>query len=162
MAAMFGWLSDARTSASRWKRLTRSASRENSSGRILIATPRFSFKSRARYTSPIPPLPSKAVISYEPSCCPIAIAIEWADYSQTITNSEMIQVVSKMIENNHLALTCPTFNPRQTLAHQKKTPRVASRRKVGWWRKSSADRFYRHCPKYTVSRKGQEIGGRRI
>src|SRR5262245_35189236 len=48
MAAMLGWLSDARTSASRWKRLTRSASRKNSSGRILMATSRFSFKSRAR------------------------------------------------------------------------------------------------------------------
>ena len=53
LAAMFGWLSEARTSASRWNRLTRTGSRENSSGRILIATSRFSFVC-ARYTSPFP------------------------------------------------------------------------------------------------------------
>src|SRR5262245_12920971 len=36
-----------------------------------MATSRLSLLSRARYTSPIPPLPSKAVISYDPSCWPI-------------------------------------------------------------------------------------------
>src|SRR5262249_41564577 len=45
--------------------------RENSSGKILIATSRFSFVSRARYTSPMPPLPRRAVISWEPSCAPM-------------------------------------------------------------------------------------------
>src|SRR5215467_3493528 len=77
MPAILGWLNDARTSASRWNRLTRSASRENSSGRILIATSRFSFVSRARYTSPIPPLPSKAVISCDPSWSPIWMVMNW-------------------------------------------------------------------------------------
>src|SRR5262249_51682672 len=67
---MFGWFSDASASASRRKRLTRSASRENSSGKIFIATSRFNFVSRARYTSPIPPLPRRAVISSEPSRVP--------------------------------------------------------------------------------------------
>src|SRR5262244_242898 len=67
---MFGWFSDASTSASRRKRVTRSASRENSSGRILIATSRLSLVSRARYTSPIPPFPRRAVISSEPSRVP--------------------------------------------------------------------------------------------
>src|SRR5262249_11369144 len=51
---------------------------ENSSGKILIATSRFNFASRPRYTSPIPPLPSNAVISYEPSCCPMVIAMKVA------------------------------------------------------------------------------------
>ena len=36
-----------------------------------MATSRFNFVSRARYTSPIPPLPNSAVISYDPSCVPI-------------------------------------------------------------------------------------------
>src|SRR5262249_47651346 len=35
-----------------------------------MATSRFSFVSRARYTSPIPPLPRRAVISSEPSRVP--------------------------------------------------------------------------------------------
>src|SRR5262245_9754414 len=73
MPAMRESLSRARTCASRWNRVTRSGSRENSSGRILIATSRFSFVSVARYTSPMPPLPSKAVISYEPSGVPIVM-----------------------------------------------------------------------------------------
>ena len=30
----------------------------------------------------MPPLPNNAVISFGPSCCPIVIGIEWADYSQ--------------------------------------------------------------------------------
>jgi hypothetical protein len=33
-AMMLGWLSEARTSASRWNRATRSPSRENSSGSL--------------------------------------------------------------------------------------------------------------------------------
>src|SRR5215831_16838394 len=84
MAPMFGWLSEARTSASRWKRLTRDGSRENSSGRNLIATSRLSLVSRARYTSPIPPLPRRAVISSEPSRVPtstdIGLSIERQKY----------------------------------------------------------------------------------
>src|SRR6516162_1901781 len=60
--------------------MTRSASRENSSGRILIATSRFSFESRARYTSPIPPTPRRAMISCEPRTVPIGIGIIGADY----------------------------------------------------------------------------------
>ena len=43
---MFGWFSDASTSASRWKRASRSASAASDGGRILIATWRFSFVSR--------------------------------------------------------------------------------------------------------------------
>src|SRR5215831_242557 len=84
MAPMFGWLSEARTSASRWNRLARSLSSENSSGRILIATSRLSLVSRARYTSPIPPLPRRAVISNEPSRVPtstdIGLSVETQNY----------------------------------------------------------------------------------
>ena len=39
------------------KRASRSESSANASGRILRATSRFSFVSRARYTSPMPPAP---------------------------------------------------------------------------------------------------------
>src|SRR4051812_36615035 len=35
-----------------------------------MATSRLSFVSRARYTSPIPPLPSRERISYVPTCVP--------------------------------------------------------------------------------------------
>ena len=49
---MFGWLSDARTCASRLNRARRSGSLTKASGRILRATARFSFVSRARQTSP--------------------------------------------------------------------------------------------------------------
>ncbi len=48
MWAMFGWLREARTCASRWNRASRSTSCANASGRILIATSRESFVSRAR------------------------------------------------------------------------------------------------------------------
>ena len=41
------------------KRASRSGSAANGSGRTLIATSRFSFVSRARYTSPIPPSPMR-------------------------------------------------------------------------------------------------------
>jgi hypothetical protein len=32
------------------------------------------------------------VISYEPSCCPIAIAIKCRDYNQTVQTSEGIEI----------------------------------------------------------------------
>src|SRR5262245_66596078 len=67
---MLGWFSAASVRASRWNRAVRSASRANTSGRILIATSRPSRLSRARYTSPIPPAPREAVISYEPNRVP--------------------------------------------------------------------------------------------
>ena len=70
MAAMLGWLREARTWASRLKRASRSGSPATLAGRTLIATSRLSFVSRARYTSPIPPAPSGARISYGPRCTP--------------------------------------------------------------------------------------------
>ena len=70
MAAMFGWLSEATTCASRWKRATRSGSLVNRSGRILSATSRCSLASRARYTSPMPPAPRLPITSYDPSRAP--------------------------------------------------------------------------------------------
>src|SRR5215471_20096820 len=71
---MCGWLSDARTWASRLKRERRSVSRVNASGRTLIATSRLSRVSCARYTSPMPPAPIRAVISCEPTRVPIVSA----------------------------------------------------------------------------------------
>ena len=47
MAAMLGWFSEARTSASRWNLARRSGSAENASGRIFSATWRLSFVSVA-------------------------------------------------------------------------------------------------------------------
>src|SRR5215472_2895667 len=51
------------------------------SGSTLIATSRFRLLSLARYTSPIPPAPSGATISYESSRVPTASDIGGADYT---------------------------------------------------------------------------------
>src|SRR5207344_1201651 len=75
MIAMLGWFSEARVLASRWKRASRSASCANASGRILIATSRSSFVSRARYTWPIPPSPISAATSYGPRRVPGTMVI---------------------------------------------------------------------------------------
>ena len=70
IAAMCGWFSDASTSASRWKRASRSGSVASDVGRILTATWRLSRVSVARYTSPMPPAPSGETISYGPRRVP--------------------------------------------------------------------------------------------
>src|SRR5882672_4579470 len=64
MPAMFVWLSDANTLASRSNRESRSASAENTSGRTLMATSRPSTVSLARHTSPIPPWPILSASRY--------------------------------------------------------------------------------------------------
>src|SRR6266850_7113400 len=63
------------------KRATRSASVANSGGRSFNATSRPSLVSRARYTSPMPPAPSGATISYGPSFVPEVRAIRARNYS---------------------------------------------------------------------------------
>src|SRR5262249_49363770 len=75
---MLGWFSDASSFASRSNRASRSTSFANSSGRTLMATSRSSLRSRARHTSPIPPLPSREVTSYDPRVFPISRRIEVA------------------------------------------------------------------------------------
>ena len=70
MAPMCGWLRAARILASRSKRTRRSVSLVKMSGRSLMATSRSSWRSRARYTSPIPPLPSRSTIVYGPNLSP--------------------------------------------------------------------------------------------
>jgi tannase/feruloyl esterase len=72
ICAMCGWFSEASTFASRSKRVSRSASQANASGRTLIAALRSSLVSRALYTSPIPPAPSGATTSYGPRRVPVA------------------------------------------------------------------------------------------
>src|SRR6267154_465277 len=67
--------------ASRSKRCLHIGSEENCGGRILMATVRSSRASRARYTSPIPPAPSGAMISYGPSFVPAASVIGGGDYN---------------------------------------------------------------------------------
>ena len=61
--------------ASRSKRARRSGSLANESERILIATARSSFVSRAPYTSPIPPAPTIEITSYGPILVPGASLI---------------------------------------------------------------------------------------
>src|SRR5262250_2907907 len=56
--------------ASRSKRRFRTGSVENCAGRILMATLRSNRVSLARYTSPIPPAPRAATISYGPNFAP--------------------------------------------------------------------------------------------
>src|SRR5262249_5789177 len=62
-------------------RARRSASWATASGRILIATSRDSLVSRARYTSPMPPAPSGAVISYAPRREPAVSVMKRDDYT---------------------------------------------------------------------------------
>ena len=70
MCAMFGWFSAASTSASRWNRASRSASRATDPSSTLMATWRFRLVSVARYTSPMPPTPRGDRISYGPRRVP--------------------------------------------------------------------------------------------
>src|SRR4029450_10856017 len=67
---MLGWLRAAAARASCSKRRRRSGSALNASGRTLMATSRSSRGSRARYTSPIPPLRRGPTTSYGPSRVP--------------------------------------------------------------------------------------------
>ena len=67
---MFGWFNAAWSSASCRKRVTRCGSVATASGSTLIATWRFRLVSLARYTSPMPPAPICAVISYTPRRVP--------------------------------------------------------------------------------------------
>src|ERR1019366_3642130 len=69
---MFGWLTAASDFASRSKRVMLSLFSKNSSGRTFSATSLPSFVSFARYTSPMPPAPSGARISYGPRRAPAA------------------------------------------------------------------------------------------
>src|SRR3974390_249850 len=78
---MLGWFSAAAAWASNSKRCRRSGSRDQYSGRTLIATSRFRATSRARYTSPIPPAPSGATISNASSRVPAASGICGEDYT---------------------------------------------------------------------------------
>lgn len=78
---MFGWLSAAAARASCVKRCRRSPSAEKDDGRTLIATSRPKRGSRARYTSPIPPAPSGAGISYGSSFVPEVSAMRAPHYS---------------------------------------------------------------------------------
>src|SRR6202790_1315592 len=71
---MLGWFREASTWASRRKRINRLGSCAKFGDRTLIATSRLRFLSRARYTSPIPPAPTGARISYEPSTAPVSSA----------------------------------------------------------------------------------------
>src|SRR6476660_673339 len=80
MAAMFGWLSAANVWASRVNRASLSWSRATASGRIFSATFRCSRRSRARYTSPIPPAPSRSTTSYGPTCWPGERPMSDGDY----------------------------------------------------------------------------------
>src|SRR5437773_7876144 len=69
---MFGCESWEIVFASRSKRIFNCPFFAKSAGRILMATARSSRVSRARYTSPIPPAPMGATISYGPRRLPEA------------------------------------------------------------------------------------------
>src|SRR2546427_10339185 len=80
---MCGWFSAATARASRSNRASASGSEATCPGSTLIATSRPSRVSRARYTSPIPPAPSGARISYGPRWVPAArvIDLDYGDLS---------------------------------------------------------------------------------
>src|SRR5262245_38471816 len=95
---MCGWLSEASTCASRLKRASRSGSLANASGRTLMATSRFRRASRARYTSPIPPAPISAVISYAPRRVPgvrLMGYVRRVDYTEGRVRHDESEVLSQ-------------------------------------------------------------------
>jgi hypothetical protein len=63
MVTMFGWSNRATVRASRAKRATASASEVNCGRMTLIAASRWSARSRARYTTAVPPRPISRTIS---------------------------------------------------------------------------------------------------
>src|SRR5689334_1670321 len=73
---MFGWFSAEAARASDSKRRRRSASWAIAAGSTLSATSRRSRSSRARYTSPIPPVPRRERTSNWPSLVPASSGIE--------------------------------------------------------------------------------------
>src|SRR5262245_32941749 len=78
---MCGWVSLDMARDSRSNRCFESELLERCEERILMATVRSSRVSRARYTSPIPPSPSGATISYGPSRVPGSNAMQTAHSS---------------------------------------------------------------------------------
>src|SRR6185437_13011016 len=70
MASRLGWFSAAIVRASCFSRCSSPGSADPAALRTLIATSRPSLGSRARNTSPMPPAPSSATISYSPSRLP--------------------------------------------------------------------------------------------
>src|SRR6266508_5370155 len=80
---MFGWFKAAAALASCTNRCMRWRSLANSSGKTLRAMVRSSCISWTRYTSPIPPAPSCARISYRPSRVPVARVIVLPDHLRT-------------------------------------------------------------------------------
>src|ERR1035438_7103660 len=75
MLTILGWFRDEADFASRIKRSARLALGAESLRKTLMATTRFRRLSRALYTSPMPPTPSGARISYGPSFVPEVSAI---------------------------------------------------------------------------------------
>src|SRR5215475_12215604 len=69
-------------------------SRAKFSGKLLMATSRFSLLSFARYTSPIAPAPMRAVITYDPSDEPTEIAIHPRSdntYAKEVSTGQAVQ-----------------------------------------------------------------------
>src|SRR5215469_8704313 len=104
---MLGWFRQEMAFASRSNRCLCAGS-EESCDRILIATVRSSRVSRARYTSPMPPAPSVAVISKGPSCLPGASRIGGRNYSP-------IEPVRYGKESRILYLTQENWSTREQL-----------------------------------------------
>src|SRR5881396_609285 len=125
---MWGWLSDEIAFASRSKRMRSFASWANSAGKILMATLRSSRVSRARYTSPIPPAPMGATISYGPSRLPEARftgAGQEYNVSASVpagTTLKRLQIVEKA--GDHVELRCrrhflrPDADETRTIARE--------------------------------------------
>src|SRR5215813_7027940 len=90
-----------------------------------MATSRLSLVSRARYTSPIPPLPRRAVISSEPSRVPTSndtgISVEMQIAFGIMTRSDK---VSKLKEASIQVWTKTVFMRLQGAVHMLGKPRT--------------------------------------
>src|SRR5215472_1439599 len=129
MAAMLGSFRAASILASRRKRPRRSGWFTNSAGRILRAISRSSLRSCARYTSPMPPAPRKATISYAPNFAPLFRA--WF----VKVGSRFIRPNAELLAQRIYSLkNCREFTEwPKTRNHQKPAPTLDQNAFTGQW-----------------------------
>ena len=116
---MFGWLRLASTRASRSKRWRRFGLSATCRGNTLMATVRPSRVSVARYTSPIPPVPIDATISYGPR--------RWPGASRHKDRSDSVSVTVSACDTRKMSVYGPTrmVSPgSSTAGADRRTPRT--------------------------------------
>src|SRR5689334_16965248 len=128
---MFGCDSAAIAFASRSKRASASGCSANAAGSTFKAISRSRRRSRARYTSPMPPAPIEERISYAPMRCPAANRMTAArDYNARV-NRRAFVTSSGMAALGFGLSGCAT-NPKPSAASPKKPMLRLAPVKVSW------------------------------